>query len=170
MFTESIQALASYNLWANEQFALSLQNLTYEQFTAVIPSSFPSILKTVAHIHGAEGVWHQRLENVKPTVFYELPDDANGQDELSKWLNVSRGLTNLVLSYTEAQLMDSCHYTIRNGNAYTNQRWQMIQHCFNHSTYHRGQLVTMMRQVGVNTIPNSDLISYYRLMDEVKSN
>ena len=161
-FTESLHAVASYDLWANEQSALSLQNLTDQQFNAEIPSSFPSILKTVAHIHGAEGVWHQRLENVTPTVFYKLSENANGNEELEKWLNVTRGLTNLVLSYTEAQLMESCTYTVMNGNTYTSARWQMIQHCFNHSTYHRGQLVTMMRQVGVTAIPNTDLISYYR--------
>ena len=165
-FTESLHAVASYDLWANEQFALSLQNLTDQQFNAEIPSSFPSILKTVAHIHGAEGVWHQRLENVTPTVFYKLSENANGNEELVKWLNVTRGLTNLVLSYTEAQLMESCTYTVMNGNTYTSPRWQMIQHCFNHSTYHRGQLVTMMRQVGVTAIPNTDLISYYRYINK----
>jgi uncharacterized damage-inducible protein DinB len=43
------------------------------------------------------------------------------------------------------------------------QRWQILMHCFNHSSYHRGQLVTMMRQLDLTDIPAMDLVVFQRL-------
>jgi uncharacterized damage-inducible protein DinB len=166
MFLQSIHSLAHYNLWANEQLSLRLQTLTEEQFHADIVSSFPSIVKTLAHVHGAEDVWHQRLRNIGPTVFYKLPENASGAVEIGKWLDASRALTETILSYNEEQLNESINYFDSRGQGHGNFRWQMIQHCVNHSSYHRGQLITMMRQVGVTLIPNSDMISFYRIMNQ----
>ncbi|WP_223233283.1 DinB family protein [Chitinophaga sp. CF418] len=33
----------------------------------------------------------------------------------------------------------------------------------NHSTYHRGQLVNMLRQVGFTQLSSTDLATYYRV-------
>lgn len=167
MFLHSIHAIARYNLWANEQLSAALHTLNDASFHKDIPSSFPSIIKTVAHLHGAEGVWHQRLEKVTTTVFYSLPENAEGKDEVDKWLNISRGLTDLVLSYNESHLVETLQYRRFDGTVQGSPRWQMIQHAVNHSTYHRGQLITMLRQVGSTTIPNTDMISFYRTMEQL---
>ncbi|MBS1734314.1 MAG: DNA polymerase, partial [Bacteroidetes bacterium] len=39
---------------------------------------------------------------------------------------------------------------------------EVLHHIFNHATYHRGQLVTMLRQVGVKDIPGTDLVLFLR--------
>ena len=40
--------------------------------------------------------------------------------------------------------------------------WQMILHVFNHGTYHRGQLINMLRQLGVEKISQTDFIVWSR--------
>ena len=40
--------------------------------------------------------------------------------------------------------------------------WQMVLHVFNHGTYHRGQLVNMLRQLGVEKIPQTDFSVWVR--------
>jgi uncharacterized damage-inducible protein DinB len=40
--------------------------------------------------------------------------------------------------------------------------YQVLVHIFNHGTYHRGQLVTMLRQLGVEKIPQTDYIVWTR--------
>lgn len=71
---------------------------------------------------------------------------------------------DLVLSFGEEQLDETVNYHTLKGDAFESFRWQMIQHCVNHSSYHRGQLITMMRQVGATSIPNTDMIAFYRTM------
>jgi uncharacterized damage-inducible protein DinB len=38
----------------------------------------------------------------------------------------------------------------------------MLTHVVNHGSYHRGQLTTMFRQLGVEPARSMDLIRYYR--------
>lgn len=47
------------------------------------------------------------------------------------------------------------------GEPYSHPLWQMMQHLINHGTYHRGQVTTMLRQLGVKPVA-TDLIAFYR--------
>ena len=49
-----------------------------------------------------------------------------------------------------------------NGDAYSMPYYELIAHVFNHSTYHRGQLVTMLRQVGFDKVESTDMLAYFR--------
>ena len=51
---------------------------------------------------------------------------------------------------------------VRNGVRYAQPFSQTFQHLVNHGTYHRGQVVTMLRQLGVQGPPSTDLIAFYR--------
>jgi len=53
-------------------------------------------------------------------------------------------------------------YKNMEGKEFNNPVWQLIMHCMNHSTFHRGQIVTMLRQFDVKDIPGTDLILYFR--------
>ena len=43
--------------------------------------------------------------------------------------------------------------------------WEMLQHVVNHASYHRGQVTTMLRQLGAEPPPSQDLIAFYRERD-----
>ena len=55
------------------------------------------------------------------------------------------------------------HYTRLNGESYTQPVYKVLAHIFNHSTYHRGQLVTQLRQLGFEDITSTDLTTFYNL-------
>jgi uncharacterized damage-inducible protein DinB len=38
----------------------------------------------------------------------------------------------------------------------------MVQHVVNHASYHRGQITTMLRQLGAPPAKPMDMIAYYR--------
>jgi uncharacterized damage-inducible protein DinB len=50
-----------------------------------------------------------------------------------------------------------------NGAAGASPIWQMVQHVVNHASYHRGQITTMLRQLGVAPAKPMDMIAYFRL-------
>ncbi|MBI3234809.1 MAG: hypothetical protein HYZ42_12370, partial [Bacteroidetes bacterium] len=54
------------------------------------------------------------------------------------------------------------HYKNLKGLEFSNTNFQVLQHMVNHSTMHRGQVITQMRQLGVQSILSTDLIAYYR--------
>ena len=43
--------------------------------------------------------------------------------------------------------------------------WQMVQHVVNHASYHRGQITTMLRQLGAKPAQSMDMIAYYRTLE-----
>jgi uncharacterized damage-inducible protein DinB len=53
-------------------------------------------------------------------------------------------------------------YTLLNGTAGASPFWQMAQHVVNHASYHRGQVVTMLRQLGAAPPKSLDMIAFYR--------
>jgi len=68
-----------------------------------------------------------------------------------------------VASRDEAGLSAVIEYRLLNGTPGATPFWQMLQHVVNHASYHRGQVTTLLRQLGATPPESVDLITYYRL-------
>lgn len=104
----------------------------------------------------AENIWLQRLNLVENPVW--LDDNDQPTSELcDMWLEISKDL----IAFTEKQFDDHSFTHVfqfyRDKHPYKMQVGHTLLHVFNHNTYHRGQLVTMLRQVGVTKIPSLDI-------------
>ncbi len=158
---ELLLQYAAYNAWASKTLFERISKLSEEEINKEIASSFPSIYKTVQHMWLAEEVWWQRLklvENIEPQSekftgsFNELTTNlAKQSQQWVDWVNAA----------TETQLTHVFAY-VRNKEQQKLPVYQMLQHVFNHATYHRGQLVTMLRQLGADKIPATDFSAFCR--------
>ncbi len=151
-----LDQLANYELWANTRFVQRLQRESDEVLDQHIPSSFPSLRATLLHIRDAENAWYRRLTNTPMT----WPAEADRS--IDNLLKYTVQLHDLVKGYGPSDLESICIYHDLKGNEHRQTRWQMLLHCFNHSTQHRGQLITMMRTLGLTDIPANDLVVYQR--------
>ena len=164
MTPDQIRELYDFNAWANRRMFDACAALTPEQFTLAIISSFPSVRETLAHIVGGEWIWLQlwlnrprSLELVRnySSKFTNLASVRAGWDELEKDRRAFlHGLTpadlDRVIEYQSLMVDRRFAYPLRH----------MLQHVANHSTYHRGQLTTMLRQLGAKTC-TSDFLRYF---------
>ena len=151
-----IDHYADYDRWANIRSIDRLKRETDEMLDRPIPSSFPSLRATILHIRDAENAWYCRLTHTSMT----WPAEADRSvDNLLKY---TIRLRDLVHGYTDVDLQGMVTYHDLKGNPHVQARWQLLMHCFNHSTQHRGQLITMMRTLGLDDIPANDLIVYQR--------
>ena len=158
--SDMIQRYTAYNLWANQQMAEWLRSASEEAINQEIESSFSSIKETIFHIWNAEYLW---LQTVKKEATDNSPVKTfdGGKDELMEgWLEASENFTNYVSSMSLSDLQDQRPRS--RGDGYTVVA-DMIHHCMNHSTYHRGQLITMGRQAGLTDAPRTDFIYYISL-------
>ena len=161
---ELLLQYAEYNAWANKPIIDTLSQLSEEDVDKEITSSFPSLRATAMHTLGAEFIWLQRLQLAEHPVW--LPGSFQGTftEACNKWQSVSSDFVHFVSDQGDDKaLMHQCEFKDRKGAPYKMPVYHILQHVFNHSTYHRGQLVTMLRQVGVTTIPATDFIGYARL-------
>jgi uncharacterized damage-inducible protein DinB len=161
MDASDFRVLFEYNAWADRRVLDACSALTPEQFLRDMKSSFASVRDTLAHIYGAEFLWLERWNNRVP---HSLPKPSDF-DDLESWRNrlieMDRALVAFVSALSAADLSRTLAYKQLNGTAHSGPLAPMLQHVANHSTYHRGQIVTLLRQLGAKAI-STDLIAYQR--------
>lgn len=158
---ELLQEYAAYNIWATKLLTDRISRLSEEEINREISSSFPSLYKTLQHIWFAEEVWWERLklnETIMPKStgfagsFSEMADILAKQSQ--QWKDWLDGATENQVTHVFA--------FVRNKEQIKMPVYQMLQHLFNHATYHRGQLVTMLNQLGADKIPSTDFSTFSR--------
>ena len=159
---EMLVEYAHYNLWANENLITLFRSVDDALISQNIVSSFPSIRATLLHILDAETVWIERLNGNSMNAFPSINFDGTNEEVFEKVLNKSKEFALYVEDLHAAVLRDKRTFTTFAGIEMKEQIRIMIQHCMNHSTFHRGQLVMMCRQLGISPIPKTDFIYYSR--------
>jgi uncharacterized damage-inducible protein DinB len=156
-----LETLVEFHYWANRRILDAAVPLSPEQFTRDMGNSFPSVRDTLAHLYGGDWIWCARWEGESPSA---LPD-ANDFPDLASirkaWDAHEPTLRAVLKRFGERGVDQPVEYT-RNGVRQTQPFAQTFQHLMNHGTYHRGQVVTMLRQLGVTAVPSTDLIAFYR--------
>lgn len=153
--------LYEYNAWANRQQLEAVGKVATEEFLRPMGSSFGSLRDTVAHIYGAEWVWLERFQGRSPG---SLPDVTEFQDVASlrgKWMELEARLLGFAGALSQEDLNRLMEYKTLKFGVYCNPLWQSMQHLVNHGTYHRGQVTTMLRQLGAQPVL-TDLMHFYR--------
>jgi uncharacterized damage-inducible protein DinB len=162
MTKEYFIELAEYNIWANNIVLSWLDKITDEQWGMHVVSSFNSIAETVLHITGAESVWLERLNNVAAPVWLPSVFKGTRSEIIDLWKKASAEIKKAIEGFNEAAMMEKLVFKRLNGDRYEMPHYQVFAHIFNHSTYHRGQLVTMLRQVGYTNVGSTDMLGFFR--------
>lgn len=159
---ELLLQYAAYNVWANQQILPVITALPPERQMATVPSSFNSLHKTVIHIWDAESVWWQRIklqEQIsKPSETFTgtTGEAAQGLSQQNQqWYQ-------WVKNAHERRLQHVFQYQNSKREQFKQPVYQMLLHLFNHGTYHRGQLINMLRQLGEEKLPPTDFIVWSR--------
>jgi uncharacterized damage-inducible protein DinB len=157
---QEITRLVAFNRWANQCFFEALPQLPAEQCRQDMHSNHGGIRGTLAHIIGAERGWLSRWQGGR-----ETGTAAAGQTQsVAELRALCEGVCDergrFLTTLDDRKLQETLSTTARTGS-YTASYSQMIQHVIDHSSYHRGQIVTMLRQLGV-TPPSTGLIRFYR--------
>ena len=154
---------AQYNVWANQRVTDVLMNLDDATLHKEIPSSFNSLYKTAAHLWDVEAVWWQRLKLVENPEWPGVAFSGNILELTNNLLQQSKQWKEWIDLSTEAALQHEFIYRNSKKEQFKQPVCEALLHLFNHQTFHRGQLITMLRQTeGVKHIPNTDLISFLR--------
>ena len=162
MHFDDIHKLYEYNYWAKERLCEVVETLSQEQFIRDLRSSHGGIHGTLVHIMAAEEIWLKRWKGEKVGGLRKPEEFSTFETLNDHWEMV------------EIEMMGFCHmlkadkdvarivtYQDLKGNSYSQPLYQLMQHLVNHSSYHRGQVVTMLRQLGIRPV-GTDLIAFYR--------
>ncbi len=159
---ELLQQYSAYNLWANKAILLCVAGLSDEQQHKEIVSSFSSILKTLTHMMDVESVWWQRLKLSEHVIWPSAEQDVDFNLVNKRLLETSENWAEWVKQSHEAALNHVFEYRNSKKELFKQPVNEIVMQVVNHQTYHRGQLVTMLRQLEISKIPNMDFVSFCR--------
>jgi uncharacterized damage-inducible protein DinB len=157
-----LQQYAAYNIWANKLITEKIGQLPPDTIHKEMNSSFGSIYKTVVHLMDVESIWWQRLKLQEHVEWPGKGFDGDFEELSQQLLLLSRQWHDWILSTTEVNLEHVFGYQNSKKEFFKQPVYEMLLHLFNHQTFHRGQLVTMLRQNGVEKIPATDFIVFSR--------
>jgi uncharacterized damage-inducible protein DinB len=161
MTPEDVRLLFDYNAWANQRSLDAAAQLSDEQFVKPLGSSFSSVRDTLVHICSGEWVWLERCNCRTPSAFPDLSSIQTVAAVREHWAPQAEQLLRFVESLEQNDLNRVMEYKTFNFGVYKNPMWQSLQHLTNHGTYHRGQVTTLLRQLGAEPIL-TDLMHFYR--------
>jgi len=159
MTIDDIRLLCQYDRWANNRVLKAASTLSAEEFTRDLGGSFRSVRDTLVHIIGGEWIW-LRYWKEPPTNSVLLTGLRTRRDLLFnpesfpnvatvqlKWAEVENEQTEFVNGLTDELLERMLPF-----RATQVRLMHLMQHLANHSTYHRGQVALMMRQLGAEPV------------------
>jgi len=152
-----IERWFTYAKWANDHMLAACETISEEAFRREVGVSFGSVQGTLEHMYGADWIWLERFHGRTPAAFppkgvlttvalCRAAFDAMHDDRM----RVVRGLT-------QAQVDAPLHYANTKGVAFSYDYGDLLFHLSNHTTYHRGQVMQLVRQLG-GTVTSSDFL------------
>ena len=159
--SDEIRDLYAFNRWANARMRQAVSALTDEEFTRDMKNSFPSIRDTWLHVMSSEWVWLARWLGTSPRSMPAEWKEYGRKQIVDEWQALETAQLAYVNKLTEPELDRIVRYTNFAGQEYAQPLWHLLRHMVNHSTYHRGQITTMLRQLGRDAV-STDLVLYFR--------
>jgi uncharacterized damage-inducible protein DinB len=153
--------LLDYHYWARDRVLAAVEALTPEQYTRDLGNSFASVHATLVHTCGAEWLWYHRWMGHSPSALPDVTAYRDLQSLRDAWTSLESQVRSFVGGLESDGLARVYPYTQLNGTKRSSAFSHMLQHLVNHATYHRGQLTTMLRQLGAPAPTSQDLIAFY---------
>ena len=160
MNKQDVLTLYEYNTWANTRTLDAVEALSAGDFVRDLKSSFPSVRDTLMHIVSAEWAWLRRWQGESPSKLLSATDFPTLASVKDRFAAVDRDRRVFLEGLAEDRLAQPFSYKDLAGNAYSLLLIQSLQHVVNHGTYHRGQITTMLRQLGAKPM-STDMSRFY---------
>lgn len=161
---DEIRDLYAFNRWANGRMLDAAAALDADAFTRELVSSFSSVRDTLVHGLSAEWIWLRRWKGTSPTEMPEGWEEMDLERLTAAWAAVEAEQGHFVGGLVEGDLDRVVEYRNWAGELSAQPLWQLLRHVVNHASYHRGQVATLLRQVGAEP-PATDMVLYHRTRD-----
>jgi uncharacterized damage-inducible protein DinB len=155
-----VRDYAIYNLWANRTLVDYLKSKPAELMDAEVASSFPSLRETLIHIWDTQRFWLAVLQEVPPPPSFRMEGFHGSLEEVFDGI-VEQSLEFAIYLETlsDTALLEEVEFDTPWVSG-RQPRFEFTHHCLNHSTYHRGQLITIGRNLGFTDAPMTDYNFY----------
>lgn len=159
MNAETLRLLYDYTKWADARMFGAVEALPAGAFTKPMGNSFPSVRDTVVHLVSGQWMWLSRWKGTSPEAMWDPAEYPDPSAVRAKWEPLSRELLEFAAAQTDETVRRDVSFTNTKGKRFAWPLWKLMLHLANHSTYHRGQVTTLLRQLGAAPV-GTDLVRF----------
>ncbi len=161
-----IRHLFNYTEWANGLALNAAAELSGENLRRDFQISHGSIFGTLLHMAGAEWIWLERWQGRSPAVkdawsLWKIESCADLGTLNERWRDLVERRASFISQLDETRLTGELPFKLLSGDPSSMRLVDQMQHVANHATLHRGQIVGMIRQLGIAP-PSTDMLFYLR--------
>src|SRR6266700_1885408 len=149
MNVPEVQELYDFNAWAHRRIFAALAGLPADEYLRDLKSSHGGIHGTLCHIVWAEQLWLNRWLGKPNPAVAQGKDLATLAAAEQRWEQVEGERAAFLGVLSAPRLDDTVAVKPSAGGEYVHTFRQMVRHSADNSSYHRGQIVTLLRQLGV---------------------
>jgi len=160
MNIEFLRELYRYNHWANHETVLAVSRLDHDAFMRPLGNSFSSVRDTLAHILGGEWIWLERWNGRSPRALLSATEFPDLEAITQKWKQVEDEQVAFLRVLQSSDLDKTISYVNQKGETWSYPLGRQMMHVANHSTYHRGQITTLLRLLGAEPA-RTDFLRYH---------
>ncbi|MEX0601977.1 MAG: DinB family protein [Bacteroidota bacterium] len=164
MTLKDLQTLFDYDRWATDRILEIVGTLADDHYTKNLGSSHGGIHGTLVHMIAANRIWLDRWKGKNPESLFRAEDFPTLEDLRKEWNMWNEEMQAYLGGLDDRRLQEPLSYKDLKGNSHSQVLGLQLQHLVNHSTYHRGQVVVLLRLLGVKPV-STDMINYFRLQN-----
>lgn len=162
MSVEELRQFLSYHYWALDRILDATGRLSEEDLLRDVGSSFKSVRDTLVHLYSAEWVWCSRWHGASPSATIPADTFVDVATLRHAWKEQETSVWAAFEEFARDDVDRAIEYRDLKGNPWRQSFAELVRHVVNHGTYHRGQITTMLRQLGATPPKSMDLITFYR--------
>ena len=162
MTYHDLTELLNYHYWARDRALAAAERLTPDQLTRDLGNSFGSIKDTLIHLYAADWIWCSRWQGESPRAMPSSDAFSDLASLRAAWSTHEHVVRSVLEEFGTDGVERVVVYRTTDGTEDRTVFWHMLQHVVNHASYHRGQITTMLRQLGAQVPDSMDLITYHR--------
>jgi uncharacterized damage-inducible protein DinB len=160
MTADEIRLHIRYSGWASKKLLDAALALPEEQQRRDFGISHKSLIGTLEHTFFADRIWFARTVDAR-VMRGGFGEFSPGETLAAEWPKLQKRWEEWAAAVTHQDIVKSIEYKDLKGNPYRTPVWQIVLHVVNHATLHRGQAMSLLRELGVAP-PPTDLIFFYR--------
>jgi uncharacterized damage-inducible protein DinB len=153
--------LLAYTEWANHRVIRASATLSVEDWKRDLASSHGGVRGTLVHTMWAEWIWLERWKGLPNPGKVDEGEFGDVTRLSERWRVLNEHRQAWFRGLSEAAVREPLAYRLMNGTEMAQPLWQLVQHLANHSTYHRGQVIAMLRMLGQKAVP-TDMVAFDR--------
>ena len=158
---EDLGRLLEYTVWANHRVMRVAATLAPDDFKRDLGSSHGGVRGTLTHMMGAEWIWLERFKGVSPSRGLDESEFADVVALRDRWTLIEQHRGDWFRSLREQDTAAPVAFRTLAGAGFEAPLWELLQHVANHASYHRGQVVALLRQLGARTV-STDMLFWDR--------